>query len=390
MTHRQRMLAACRGEPPDRIPWVPRLDLWYNAHSRAGTLPEPFRGLSLREITAALGLGYHAVVPDFLDARTPEDIIDRGLGIFRLKGMAYETRLREVDREVTLDADVTRVTYRTPVGAVSCAFRYTEEMKRAGASLSWIEEHALKGPDDYAPLEHIFSHLEVAPTPGEYRAWQQWVGEDGLAVAYINAAASPMQHIMRDLMPMTDFFLELHDHPQRLASLARSMEPWFEGALAAVMDGSAEVVFLGANYDDTITYPPFFEEHILPWLTRAAGIAHRRGKLLLTHTDGENAGLMDLYRRCGFDIADSICPAPMTKLTLAQVMEQLPGVTIWGGLPSVALCPSSMSNADFARLVQETLALVSGRTHIILSVADTMPADASYQRFIRITEIVGQ
>jgi len=25
MTHKERILAACRGEGPDRIPWIPRL-----------------------------------------------------------------------------------------------------------------------------------------------------------------------------------------------------------------------------------------------------------------------------------------------------------------------------------------------------------------------------
>ncbi len=39
MTHKERILAACRGEVPDCIPWIPRLDLWHNAHRRAGTLP---------------------------------------------------------------------------------------------------------------------------------------------------------------------------------------------------------------------------------------------------------------------------------------------------------------------------------------------------------------
>ena len=42
MTHRERILRALRGEAVDRLPWVPRLDLWYNAHKRAGTLPAPF------------------------------------------------------------------------------------------------------------------------------------------------------------------------------------------------------------------------------------------------------------------------------------------------------------------------------------------------------------
>jgi len=193
---------------------------------------------------------------------------------------------------------------------------------------------------------------------------------------------------MRELMTMTDFFLEMHDYPERLLSLAESMEPWFEQMVAALTESSAEVIFMGANYDETITYPPFFEEHFLPWLARFADMAHSRGKLLLTHTDGENEGLLALYRRCNFDIADSICPAPMTKLTLAEVIAELPGVTIWGGIPSVAVCDSSMSEAEFQRIVNETIELARDRSHIILSIADTTPATASFQRLLYITELI--
>ncbi len=39
MTHRERILAAIRGETPDRLPWVPRLEFWYRARIRQGTLP---------------------------------------------------------------------------------------------------------------------------------------------------------------------------------------------------------------------------------------------------------------------------------------------------------------------------------------------------------------
>jgi len=386
MTHKQRILAACRGETPEKIPWVPRLDLWYNAHLRAGTLPEPYRGRTLRQITDALGVGYHAVVPNFLEASSPDDCIDRCLGIYRVKEMPFETRLRGVQRKVDFVGDVTRVRYHTPVGAVSCAFSYTEEMKQAGASISWVQEHPFKSPEDYPVLEYIFSNLEVVPSYERYRRWQEWVGEAGVAVALCDFAASPMQHIMRDLMPLTDFFLEMHDHPDRMHALAASMEGWYEQMLRAAAESPAEIIFLGGNYDETITYPPFFEQHLLPWLAKAAEIFHARAKLLLTHTDGENAGLMHLYRRCNFDIADSICPAPMTKLSLAECIEQLPGVTIWGGIPSIALCPDSMSDDEFDRLIDETIDLATGKSHLILGIADTTPPTASFERILRITQ----
>jgi len=33
VTHKERILTACRGEVPDRLPWVPRMDLWYKARA---------------------------------------------------------------------------------------------------------------------------------------------------------------------------------------------------------------------------------------------------------------------------------------------------------------------------------------------------------------------
>ena len=51
---------------------------------------------------------------------------------------------------------------------------------------------------------------------------------------------------------------------------------------------------MGGNFDETITYPPFFEQQILPWLHRAADVLRPRGIRLLTHCDGENCGVMEL------------------------------------------------------------------------------------------------
>jgi len=388
MTHKQRILAACRGQVPDRIPWVPRMDLWYKARAQTGRLPKDYDDLSLRELTDALGIGYHAVVPDFRDLRTPEDTVDRALGIYRLRSMPFETRLSGVSRAVQQEGDVTRVVYDTPKGRVSCAFSYTEEMRRAGATIPWITEHAFKTIEDIPTLAYLFSQLEVVPTYDGYQEWHDWVGDAGVAVAYGNSAASPMHHIVHDLAPIEAFFLNLHDYPGRMAALADSMNGWFDQMLSALVRSPAEIIFMGANYDTAITSPRFFEAHILPWLAQEAEAVHRHGKLLLTHTDGENAGLTALYCRSGVDIADSLSPAPLTKLTLAEAIEQLPGITIWGGIPSVALLSSSMGEREFERLVDETVALVSGRTHFILGVADATPPEASLERILAITERV--
>jgi len=50
MTNRERILAVLEGRTPDRLPWIPRLKIWYEANRRAGTLPPEYRGRSLREV----------------------------------------------------------------------------------------------------------------------------------------------------------------------------------------------------------------------------------------------------------------------------------------------------------------------------------------------------
>jgi len=90
MTHKERMLKAAKGEWTDQLPWVPRIDLWYNSNSVRGRLPARYRkNATLDEIADDIGGGYHNIIPEFLNVRSPEDNIDRGIGIFRLLGMSY-------------------------------------------------------------------------------------------------------------------------------------------------------------------------------------------------------------------------------------------------------------------------------------------------------------
>ena len=55
------MLATIRGEPTDRIPWAPRMDLWYIALRARDTVPERFAGLNTAEMADELGAACHAV-----------------------------------------------------------------------------------------------------------------------------------------------------------------------------------------------------------------------------------------------------------------------------------------------------------------------------------------
>lgn len=387
MTYKQRMLDVLAGEPADRIPWVPRLDLWYRANRLAGTLPSKYRNASLTEMVDDLGWGYHAVVPEYKNLRSVHDEVHRPLGIHNLACMPIRTVFDDVELAVTQEGDRTIAEYRTPVGTLVTVTLYDEAMRKAGISISHVQRHAFQGPEDYAALEYLFRHARAEPNYTGYCEFAQRIGGRGFAVAYLSAAASPMHLIQRDVMPVDRFFFEMVDRPDALASLAEGIAGYWRQSLAAAADCPAEVLLLGANYDSAIQYPPFFDKHIRPGLAEFADMLHARGKYLLTHTDGENRGLLQHYLASRFDIADSVCPHPMTRLTIGEIRQAFDGqITIMGGIPSVALLRDSMNDRQFEQFLDDFFEQIGAGDHLILGISDTTPPAAEFDRLRRIAE----
>ena len=389
MNHKERMLRCLRGQNTDTIPWAPRLDLWYHANKRAGTLPARYRNRSLEDITEEMEVGFHAVIPDFQDLRGPEDNLDRALGISNLKTIPVKTILENIKRTVEYKGDRTTVRYQTPVGTVSTTVLFNVQMRDAGITISHVEECAVKTVENYRAVGYIFANARVEENYEGYLEYKDRVGERGLTAGFVNSAASPMHLIQRDLMPMETFFFHMYDHPDALEELAEQIAVYWRRMLECALECPAEVLLLGANYDSAITYPPFFEKHLLPGLKDFADKLHARGKYLLTHTDGENKGLLDLYLRSKIDIADSICPAPMTSLSIEEIRDVFGSdITIMGGIPSIALLPSAMPERDFDRFLDNFFSNIGRGDHLILGIADTTPPAADFKRILRIGELV--
>lgn len=384
LTHRQRMLATIRGEPTDRIPWAPRMDLWYIAQRARGTLPPEFVGLNMVEVAELLDVACHSIGGDMTLPGGRDNSL-RGLGIDNHPDYPYRVELRGLPIESTDDGEHLRTRIRTPAGELFLHLFRSQGMARDGISLPFVKSYAIRSVDDFEAVAQVFEHLELIPTPDAYRAFQRRVGEQGLAVARGPVAASPIHLILHELVAMDQFFYLYHDERPAMHALAERMEPFFEAALEALASCAAEVVFWGANYDQDLTWPPFFEAEIAPWLKKVSDRLHAAGKFVLTHTDGENKRLLPLYPACGFDVAESFCPAPMTKTTLAEMLEGLrPKTTVWGGIPSVALLDDAMTDVVFARYLDELFASIGPGDHLILGVSDNVPPDANLDRLAEI------
>lgn len=393
MTKKERLLKAIQGQPLDELPFLPRLDIWYNANKVRGTLPDKYKNATLKEMTEDLDLGYHYIIPDYKAWDGEDRDVDIGLGHYRFNTKPFRLEFHNMKREITTDAKGNyHIKYVTPVGEVSTCYHYDDKMKESGLTLNVITEHAIKGENDkdYDVIAYIFENCEVIPDYTKYHQFMdEVVGDNGLCVGYVAAWASPMHYIVQDLMDFETFCYEKVDNEEKIDELCERLTPFFDKIFDAVLHSRAELMLCGCNFDRSITPPNLFAESITPFIRKQVKKAHAKGKYVITHPDGENDGLLEEYVKSGMDIADSICPAPMTKCTLKEVRDVFQDkIAIWGGIPSVCFLENSMSDYEFEKYMDITLESIGSGRKIILGIADTTPPDAKLDRVLKTAKLI--
>ncbi|MGE5254179.1 MAG: cobalamin-dependent protein, partial [Planctomycetaceae bacterium] len=215
------------------------------------------------------------------------------------------------------------------------------------------------------------------------------IGEDGVPFTLAGRAASPMHHIQKYFVDATDFYFHYHDYAREMQALAESMVSFFDRVIQLAGDSPAEVVYWGANFDDMITYPAFFEKDIVPWIRKAADILGGKGKFVSCHCDGENLGLLDLIRDSGMHIAEAVTPAPMTKVPVEEYYRRWGDkLTLFGGIPSILLLQESTTDEEFEAYLDHLFRAIAPGKRMILGIADSTPPKAIFDRLVRIGERV--
>ena len=401
MSDRERMLGAIRGEPTDALPWAPRMDLWAIGQHYRGTMPSAFRGKDTAEIADELGVACHAVRGDYemtgIGGRAPEDLMFRTFGIENHPDHPYRVELPDLRVDFSYVPGEPpggvfgryRTVIHTPAGEVESVIEYAPSLARDGISQPEVVKRVLESPDDYERIAQVYEHFQVVPTPAAYRAFRGRIGERGLALAAGPISATPVHAQLHQLMDMVDFFYAWMEEPEPMQRLGERMAPFWEAQLEALLACDAEVIWWGANYDQDTTWPPFFAQEIVPWVARVGDRIRAAGKLMASHCDGENDGLLPHLPDCRFDVAESVCTAPMTKRSLRDLRAGMgPTTTIWGGIPAVALMDGAMSDVVFERHLDTLFAELGSGKRLILGVSDNVPVDANLDRLSRVTERV--
>ena len=363
MTNRERMLAVMEGRSPDRIPWMPRMELWWRAHRIAGTLPERYADWRLHDIERDLGMG------------TPAR-----------EGRIYTSRLRGVDVVTRLDGPRTITEYITPVGTVSTMEKRTEVLDRAGIGASQVDR-PLKRPEDYDAMMYIVENTEYYPCYEEYLAYEEEIGEDGYPM--VVTGESPFYDYLEHLAGYEKGYYDLVDHQDKVERLFEVMTQKHREELWPLIAASpARLLRHGAHYDTQITPPRLFEKYITPYFQEFSELVHRQGKVLVHHADNDSRKILGHFKDAGYDMVECFTTAPMVDCTLKEAREAWgTSMIIWGGVPSTIL-EDLVSDEEFEEYMLDLFKTIAPGDAFILGVADNVTGPSKLSRVIRIGELV--
>ena len=363
MNDRERLLAILDRKPPDRIPWIPRLLLWYNARKLTDTMPAEFEGLSLREVERKLGVGTPA-----RDGRVMETVYD---------GVEIETR-EEGGKRIT--------EYHTPVGSVRQVMHFAADLDAQGLP-GRVEEFLLKEPKDYAVWQWVVEHTRWEPAYDAYLAYDADIGEDGLPM--VAAGDVPLHHWAQALAGYEYAFYHLADFPQVVERLLGTMLEVERARQWPVLAQSpARLLLHGVHLSSQFTPPPLFKKYVLPYYEQFMPLMHEHGKAIAMHADNDVSQILTLLEQAGWDMVECFVTAPMVPLTLREAREAWGNrVIMWGGIPSL-LMSASVAEEDFRAYMDELFEIIAPGDAFILGVADNVMPDSLIERVAYVTELV--
>jgi uroporphyrinogen-III decarboxylase len=365
MTERERILAVLDGRAPDRIPWVPRLKLWYRAKQLTGALPDQWKGYTQREVERALGVGTAA-----RDGKV-FDIVYDGVDIVEQK----------VDGKSITE-------YHTPKGMVRSVKHFSDTLDEVGLP-GRIEEHVLKGPDDYRVWEYVVQHMRWEPCYDACKEYEREIGEEGLPM--LDVGDVPFHEFAQALAGYGQAFYQLADFTKEVEHLLEVMTEVQRERLWPVLAKSPARLFRhGSHLSSQMTPPSLFEKYIIPYYRDFLALMHESGKSVAMHADADTSMILSHIERAGWDIVECFVTSPMVPLTMEKARKHWGNrMIIWGGIPSTLLSPS-VPEDEFRSYMRGLFKTIAPGDAFILGVADNVMPDSIIDRVAWISDFVNE
>ena len=313
MTGRERILAAFRGEPVDRVPFAPNICQWFYYHLINHSLPAEVAG---------------AEHPFDILRHLGADILARWDTQWATKAVYTAGEYSEEyaghsgwDKAMVTAFNIypphtteRRRTFVTPYGTLSQIWTFTPEAGADFESKYWWTEW-----EEYEAIRFMLESKEYVFDAAEFQRWVDRVGDDGVVMMKITESPLKRLHWLAGPQNATKFII---DHPAEMKSLAKIHEEKALKMLERVVDHPEVEIFISNDNLDSMFYPPYYyQKYCRAFFARAAEIIHSRNKFLMVHACGRNKVLLPLVGEAKIDALEGVTPPPMGDVQLGEVRK---------------------------------------------------------------------
>lgn len=287
MTSRERLMAALRHEPLDRVP--------ISTHELVGWNPDSWENQEP---------SYQRLM-DFIRAHTD---------CLYLCSAPRRNRLEETTQETWDEGGShwTRTYVHTPLGDLRMTSRRDD-----GVHTNWRVERLLKTDEDIARYLSIPYELEPPDMSG-FHAAQERLGERGIMLFSV---ADPLC-VVAELFHFQDFLLRAFYQTEQIITLLDAVAPRVYEFLDAVLaQGAGPLIrIVGPEYATPPYLPPYFfrrfvVEYDRPMIERI----HEYGRYARIHCHGRIRHVLDMIVEMGADALDPVEEPPSGDIPLAEV-----------------------------------------------------------------------
>lgn len=289
MTGRERLLAALRRQPTDRVP------------------------ISTYELTRFGPWSWTREEPSY---QRLLDYVARYVDELPLWG-AFMPSLPssvQVDEETWQEGEftVTRATLHTPKGDLTSVTKHTPTVKT-----TWTVEHLCKDVEDIDRYLSMPPELPLADASG-FAALDAEVGESGLVLCDTGDAIG---HVA-PLFGFGEFTIMAMTEPERMRELCdREHARVMSGLRQMLASGCGPLYRIwGPEYCSAPYLPPsVFAELVVPYVAEMVDLIHQHGCYARVHCHGRIADILGLILDTGADAIDPVEPPPDGDITLGEV-----------------------------------------------------------------------
>jgi len=368
MSSRERLLAALRGLPVDRLPWSPFLAYWWDFQPRS--VQE--RG----QIPFFRDIGADGLLRGFVTAFTCSDV--QGLSQYAgfiepIPGVAFRREEK---------GDLWRNEFITPVGSlVSTAQRSPDGNTR------FVVEHPVKCKEDYKILRYIVVRMLIKPNYGAVQREIDEVGEGGLSVPLISPfLKTPFQALVEHYVGTEQLVYHLADFPEEVEETLAVMSAKAMQAVRISVDSPAQAFISWEDSSTTNVSPALFARYIAPEMTRWGEVIHDAGKLFLHHACGHLRALLPIMAKECVDAIESLSPPPTGNVEIwdaRKIMGQDMGLI--GGIEPVNFL--NLELPELRRYVEDLVERMGAHRYILAN-SDSCPPGVALEKFRMVSEMV--